>query len=256
MNYDKCSIEECDIFDFMANIVGMSVLHPGGFSATNRLAQLCHINRDASVLDIACGKGTSATYLAQKYKCKVEGIDIDENLIKQARNLAKRKRLEKQISFQIGDVLKLPYQDSEFDVSISQAILVLLPDRKKAILEALRVTKPGGHVGWIELSLKKEPTQEFFDEAASETCAFCIQNTLTFDAWKDLFIDCGVKDLEVIKGEMGRSHMLRDEGFLNTLKVMSKWLFNARIRRRMNAIFNFFTNNSEYIGYGIYVGRK
>jgi cyclopropane fatty-acyl-phospholipid synthase-like methyltransferase len=73
----------------------MTVLHPGGFEATDRLAKLCHINRDTRVLDIACGKGTSAVYLAKKYGCKVEGIDSDKNLITQARNLAKRKGLEK-----------------------------------------------------------------------------------------------------------------------------------------------------------------
>jgi ubiquinone/menaquinone biosynthesis C-methylase UbiE len=252
----KCSIEECDIFDFMANIVGMVVLHPGGFEATNRLAQLCHINRDTRVLDIACGKGTSAVYLAKKWGCKVEGIDIDKNLIKQARNLAKRKGLEKRVSFQVGNALELPSQDDEFDVSISQAILVLLLDKKKAISESLRITKPGGYVGWIELSLKKDPTQKFLDLAAAKGCAYCIQNALTFDDWKELFLKCGVKDLKVVEGVMGRHRMLKDEGFLNTFRIMSKWLFNARIRKRMNAIFNFFSNNSEYIGYGIYVGRK
>lgn len=178
----KCSIDECDIFDFMANIVGMTVLHPGGFEATDKLAQLCHISNDTKVLDIACGKGTGAVYIAKKYGCKVEGIDIDKNLIEQAKKLTKRKGLDRQVSFQVGNALELPYQDDEFDVSISQAILVLLPDKKKAILEALRVTKPDGHVGWIELSLKKEPSGEFLAEAEKKACAFCIQNTLTFDA--------------------------------------------------------------------------
>jgi len=27
----ECTIEACDIFDFMANHVGMTVIHPGGF---------------------------------------------------------------------------------------------------------------------------------------------------------------------------------------------------------------------------------
>jgi len=95
-----------------------------------------------------------------------------------------------------------------------------------AISEALRITKLGGYVGWIELSLKKDPTQEFLDLAVAKACAYCIQNALTFDGWKELFL------------------------------VMSKWLFNERIRKRMKAIFNFFSNNSEYIGYGIYAERK
>jgi len=37
-------IDKCDIFDFMANVVGKTVLHPGGYKATEKLAELCHIN--------------------------------------------------------------------------------------------------------------------------------------------------------------------------------------------------------------------
>jgi len=54
----------------MANVVGMTVLHPGGLKATERSADLCHIDKDSRALDIACGKGTSAVYLARKYGCQ------------------------------------------------------------------------------------------------------------------------------------------------------------------------------------------
>ena len=109
----KSSIDECDIFDFMANIVGMTVLHPSGFEATDKLAQLCHISSDTKVLDIACGKGTSAVYIAKKHSCEIEGVDVDENLIEQARDLTKRKRLERQVRFKVGDASKLPYHENE-----------------------------------------------------------------------------------------------------------------------------------------------
>ena len=36
MEEAKCSIEQCDIFDFMAYHVGMTVLHPGGLWATEK----------------------------------------------------------------------------------------------------------------------------------------------------------------------------------------------------------------------------
>ncbi|UCE52223.1 MAG: class I SAM-dependent methyltransferase, partial [Desulfobacterales bacterium] len=85
------TIEKSDIFDFMANYVGFSVLHPGGFSATEILADECEIDKQTRVLDIACGKGTSSIFLAQKYGCRVEGLDISEDLIKEARDFAKQK---------------------------------------------------------------------------------------------------------------------------------------------------------------------
>lgn len=250
------SIEKCDIFDFMADFVGLTVLHPGGFKATSRLAELCHIGKDTKVLDIACGKGTSAVYLAQRYGCQVVGIDIADHLIAQAIALAKRKGLEGRVSFRVADALDLPYDDGEFDVAFSQAILILVPDKKKAIQEALRVTRPGGYLGWLELSWQKEPTEEFIKKAVSEICAFCMRNAMTFEGWTNLFVDAGLRELRTITSKMESPSMIRDEGPLNAIKVIFKWLTNTRIRRRMNAINKFFADNAEYFGYGIYVGRR
>ncbi len=79
----KCTIENCDIFDFMAKHVGLTVIHPGGFNATRMLAESCHLDETKKVIDIACGKGTSAIFFAQKCACKVIGIDISEELPRQ-----------------------------------------------------------------------------------------------------------------------------------------------------------------------------
>jgi cyclopropane fatty-acyl-phospholipid synthase-like methyltransferase len=68
MNEIPCEyrVVTCDIFDFMAPHVGMTVIHPGGFDATRRLAESCHTNPQTRVVDIACGKGTSVVYLAER----------------------------------------------------------------------------------------------------------------------------------------------------------------------------------------------
>jgi len=120
---NKCctvNIEKCDTFDFMANVIGLPVLHPGGFKATDEMANLCNINKDTKVLDIACGKGTNDCYLVERFGCSVTGIDLDENLIKQAKELAKKKRLPDKLTFKVANAEKLPFSDNEFDVSIFQ----------------------------------------------------------------------------------------------------------------------------------------
>ena len=144
----KCSIAQCDIFDFMANHVGLTVIHPGGFEATHKLLKSCHMDQGSKVLDIGCGKGTTSVLLAQKYGCNVVGLDQSENLLHQATALAKRKGLENKVSFRVGDALNLPFANGEFDRAFGQAVLILVGDKKKAIQEALRVTKPGGYIGF------------------------------------------------------------------------------------------------------------
>lgn len=159
----------------------------------------------------------------------------------------------------MGDALDLPFHDDEFDVAVSQAILVLVDDKKKAVQEALRVTKPGGYCGWVELSWKKEPAEKFLEQVSTVICAYCILNVHTFEAWENLFGDAGLKKIQTLRFPLefsGTRGMLADEGFWNSCKLMSKYLFNPRIRKRMSTLNQFFRSHPEYFAYGIYVGRK
>ncbi len=255
----ECTIEACDIFDFMANHVGMTVVHPGGFDATRRLAESCRLDNHKRVVDIACGKGTSAVYLAQRYGCEVVGIDISYDLVAQAIALAKKKALERKVTFHVGDALQLPFDDNEFDVAVSQAMLVLVGDQRQSIREALRVVKPGGYLGWLELSWKKPPTTEFLDAVSHVLHAYCMQNVHTAEGWESLLKDAGVKQLETMAFSMesgGMRGMLADEGLMNTAKVMLRSVTNRRIGKRMSTMNRFFSEHADYFGYGIYTGRK
>lgn len=259
MEEKECTIEDCDIFDFMARSVGMTVIHPGGLKATHRLAEALRIDKDTKVVDVACGKGTTAVYLAQKYDCQVVGIDISEDLIAEAEALKKRKGLEGKVSFLVGDALDMPFSDNEFDVALSQAMLILVSDKEQAIKEALRVTKSGGRAGWLELSWKKQTTKEFIDAVSNVLCAYCMLKVHTYEDWEKLFKKAGVKQLEIMASSLefgGLRGMLRDEGIYNAFKIMYRFLTKGRIRRRMSTMNKFFKENGEYFGFGIYTGKK
>lgn len=63
-------------FDFAAE-VGLTK-HIGGVAATEMLIDLCHIGKGSKVLDVGCGVGVTACYLAKKWGCSVVGVDISE----------------------------------------------------------------------------------------------------------------------------------------------------------------------------------
>ncbi len=244
----------------MASHVGLTVLHPGGFAATRKLAGACRIDKDTRVIDIACGKGSTAAYLAKRYGCSVVGVDISEPLLNEARADIERKGLSDRVSFRLADATSLPFKDGEFDVAVSQAMLVLIDNKKKTIQEAMRVIKPGGTAGWLELSWQKEPTKEFLKIVSDEICAYCMLNVSTFEGWEKLFNEAGAGRLEVIrfqtspKGNMRA--MITDEGLANTARVMYKSFRNPQVRARMNRLNQFFATYGDRIGYGIYVGNK
>jgi arsenite methyltransferase len=258
MDNNDCCIESCDMFDFMSNYVGRKILHPGGMKATDKLIELIKIDKNKRVLDLACGKGLTSIYLAKKYGCQVVGIDIREKSIEEANYLSKKKGVSHLVSFKVADASKLPFSNNEFDIIFSQAILGLVKNRTRVIEEIVRVLKPGGRSGGIEVCWKKQPSVDFLNTAQKEICGICVNNIETYGGWEELFSKNGIKKFVIDKFNMGRStsEMIRDEGMTNGLKIILTLLTHSKIRKRMMNLFNFFKLNSEYIGYGIYIGEK
>ena len=96
-----------------------------------------------SVLDVACGTGNLAIPAARA-GARVSGIDIAPNLIAQARVEARAARCI--VAFDIGDAEALPYDDAQFDTTVTMfgAMFAYRPSR--AATELLRVTRPCGRV--------------------------------------------------------------------------------------------------------------
>jgi ubiquinone/menaquinone biosynthesis C-methylase UbiE len=245
----------------MSQHVGLTILHPGGVTATYQLLEQLAIDPGKKVLEIACGKGQTAIYLAKKYGCQVVGIDINEEWIEEAKKLARRKGVSHLTTFQTANACKLPFPNDDFDVTLAQAVLVLVDDQDKVkvVEEAARVLKAGGRSGWSELSWGKEPTQAFLAAAATETCSKGIANAMTFEGWATLFQQGGLKDLKVHKVMFhvrGLAGIMADEGALNGIRILYKFLSDSRIRARMRRLNAFFNTYPEYLGYGIYIGSK
>lgn len=254
-----CNEETCDMFDFLSDFVGLKILHPGGKKATKQYINLLNPTSDMKILDIACGKGRTSVYVAKKFGCKVVGIDIREDSIEEAKKYAVKNRIDHLVSFQVADAEKLPFGDNEFDMTMSQAMLILVDNKNKVVDEAVRVLKPGGTSAWLELSWKKDPTNEFLRDATDGICAMCISNVITFDQWEKILNVDDIRQVQVLKFDMsfrGLIGMLKDEGIINGIKVMYRYMLYPKIRNRMKKLDNFFRSYPEYIGYGIYIGSK
>jgi len=253
------SIAKCDVFDFFANHLGLTVIHPGGLKATRKLEDTLEINSNTKVLDIACGKGSTAFYLAEKYGCSVVGIDISEELIQEAKDTCRKKGLDNKVKFLIGNAMDLPFDDNQFDVAISQGILVFVDDKTKTINEASRVVKDGGKAGWVELSWKKEPNKDFLDKVDNVLRAYCLKNARTYDGWKNVFEKANTHDLDIIKGKTITSNFfetIQEEGIVNMIKITFNSISNSNIRNRLKIMGKFVEEYSDYFGYGVYVIQK
>lgn len=96
------------------------------------------------VLDCGCGEGFYSLLLSELYQCRVIAVDTDRELLEKAKKwIGERKN----VSFQVADVIELPFGDETFDKIILSEVLEHIPADGKAIKEVYRVLKKGGIVG-------------------------------------------------------------------------------------------------------------
>jgi SAM-dependent methyltransferase len=110
-----------------------------------QLVRHARVTADQGVLDVACGTGVVAV-TAARLGARVTGLDLTAELLERARENAALAKVS--IDFHEGDVEKLPFDDSEFDVVLSQYGHMFAPRPDVAIAEMLRVLRPGGTIAF------------------------------------------------------------------------------------------------------------
>ena len=99
----------------------------------------------AHILEIASGSGGPALYLAQKFKCRITGLDINEEGIKTANRQAREASIT-DATFQAADVnQRLPFDDGTFDAVMCVDSMNHFRDRLGYLKEWQRVLKSGKH---------------------------------------------------------------------------------------------------------------
>ncbi|MCK4672663.1 class I SAM-dependent methyltransferase [candidate division WOR-3 bacterium] len=94
------------------------------------------------LLEVGCGIGVLSSYLSEKYKWEVTGIDLDPEQIKKAK---KDHGENKYLKFLEADVTKLPFEDNEFDLVLSSdALHHVVANWDKALNGISRVLRTNG----------------------------------------------------------------------------------------------------------------
>lgn len=124
--------------------------HARGFADTVALADQLPIRAGQHLVDIGCGLGGPARYLARRFQCTVSGIDITGPIVVAANKLTALLRMEGQVRIELGDGQSLPYADALFDGGYTQHVTMNVADRPKFFAEAFRVLKPGAFFAMTE----------------------------------------------------------------------------------------------------------
>ncbi len=119
--------------------------------------------RAGKALDVCCGAGTNAAYLAKK-GFQVTGIDISRKAVEYAAENCERRKLK--CRFIVGNVLKLPFARNTFDLVFDRGCYHHMPQSGKPRFAGLiaKVLKKGG----IYLLLCFSYRDEYFGRGVSK----------------------------------------------------------------------------------------
>jgi 2-polyprenyl-3-methyl-5-hydroxy-6-metoxy-1,4-benzoquinol methylase len=103
--------------------------------------------RGKRVLEVGCGRGGFAVWLAQQSSGPPDLVatDLSKTAIQKARHFALQ-RGQESIAWQVGSVQQLPHRDKSFDTVICAETIEHVPDPARAMRELARTLKRGGRL--------------------------------------------------------------------------------------------------------------
>ncbi len=251
-------------FDFAAQI-GLTK-HLGGQNATKELIDRTRITPLSYVLDVGAGVGVTSCHLAKSLGCRVVGVDINPFMIEKAQERARRMKLTDLAEFQTADAMDLPFEDSTFNVVITESVTAFPSDKSLAVGEYARVTKPGGFIGLNEATWLQKPVPREIQDWASQDLGANVSPLLP-EEWVSLLAEAGLIDIfyrisSISTREESRGILDRYGwgGFLGSLgRALSLYMRSPAYREFVGSIREEGItplNLEDYFGYGIYIGKK
>ena len=173
--------------DWVQTILGDS-FHPGGTDLTGRLIDSLQIDADESVLDVACGIGTTSLMVGNRHNASVTGIDFSEVNVQRANEAASQSKANTDVKFKTGDATSLPVEDAAVDHLICECAVSTFADQTAAVKEFYRVLKPGGQVAISDMVLNGQLPEKLQTLLAPWTC---LASAKSAAGYQQLFLDHG-----------------------------------------------------------------
>ncbi len=169
-------------------------------------------NCSLGVLDVATGPGRLAFYLEDKIKgAKITAMDINENMLKRAKELAKINGSK--VKFVQGDLYHLPFEDKTFDDVVGLRFSMHLPDFANVLSELSRVLKPGGILVFDFFNKRSLLALKTVKHPKNENGLFSIEDIIEMASKNKLLF------------ESSRGILLTGETLLRRVSILPHWFF-------------------------------
>jgi arsenite methyltransferase len=171
-----------------------------GLGCGNPIA-LASLQEGETVIDLGSGAGFDCFLAAHKVgeSGQVIGVDMTPEMLDKARENA-RKGGYRNVEFRLGEIENLPVTDSIADIVISNCVINLSPDKKRAFEEAFRVLRPGGRLMVSDIVLLKELPLAL--KNSIEAYVGCLAGAVMKDDYIDAIRGAGFENVKIIDETM------------------------------------------------------
>jgi ubiquinone/menaquinone biosynthesis C-methylase UbiE len=121
--------------------------HIGGRSATESFLDQLDIDASHHVLDVGCGLGGASRFAANKYGCRVTGVDITKEYVHTGSIICAWLGLADKINLAVEDALHLSLPPETFERVYMLHVGMNIVDKDALAKELYRVTRTGGRIG-------------------------------------------------------------------------------------------------------------
>ncbi len=170
-----------------------------------------------TVLDLGSGAGIDAFLAASKVgpNGSVIGVDMTEEMIDKATDIAKCNGYAN-VEFRLGEIEKLPVDDSSVDVVMSNCVINLAPDKAEVFHEAYRVLRPRGRLNISDIVADRALSDGMRNDL--DAWAGCIAGALEQRQYLRIIEEAGFADLQVLSS---REFSVEDSNNKEMVKLSS-----------------------------------
>jgi cyclopropane fatty-acyl-phospholipid synthase-like methyltransferase len=123
---------------------------------TTLMAERGSFGRDMSVLDVGCGIGNPACFLAEEYGCRVTGISTSPAGVEHAQLRGEARGYSDRVSFTVADGMNNGLPAGTFDRIWVLESSHLMPRKEALLAECARVMRRGGRLALCDVMLKRD----------------------------------------------------------------------------------------------------
>jgi len=154
------------------------------------------IREGQTVVDLGSGAGNDVFVVRAIVgaRGRVIGLDMVPDMVTAARQNAARLAYDN-VTFLLGEIEDMPLEDAVADVLVSNCVLNLVPDKRRAFAEIHRVLKPGGHFCVSDIVLEGELPAALRE--AADVYAGCVAGALQKDEYLAAIAGAGFDQVSI-----------------------------------------------------------